>query len=309
MPVPSASASTPHSISRAPCTPASTTTRGSCRRASSIAAAAGRAVGDPADPEAGTGPCRLHEHGTSSVAHPRQHPRPVVGQSRSVMTTYGAWPGRPRRTAPSCAPCPWPPPRRRRRTRRRAPPPARAGPGWCRPRPSGPCRTGKTTSTACSSTGTSAAARTCQPRGRGVGGQRHLAPAGVTVGSRPPLMASAVGVVGRQHPAPVRGDADRHDVVPVPVQGAQHAAGADAGDRVLAGAAAEDHGDADPLGGGLVRGGLGHGAQPTPSPPARSPPPGRPARPARPAARKLARHPASAIDRFGQELRPAILER
>jgi hypothetical protein len=49
-----------------------------------------------------------------------------------------------------------------------------------------------------------------------------------------------------EHPAAVGGDADRHDVVLVAVDGLQHAAGRHARDGVLAGPAAEDNGDALP---------------------------------------------------------------
>jgi hypothetical protein len=53
-----------------------------------------------------------------------------------------------------------------------------------------------------------------------------------------------VRVVGLEHPPAVVGDADRHHVVPLRVDGREHAARRRTGHRVLAGPAAEDHGDA-----------------------------------------------------------------
>ena len=61
----------------------------------------------------------------------------------------------------------------------------------------------------------------------------------------------AVRVARLEDPSSVGGDADRHDVVPLGVDGLEHASRRDAGDGVLAGAAAEDDGDA-----GTVRGAL-----------------------------------------------------
>src|SRR3954447_11195970 len=48
-------------------------------------------------------------------------------------------------------------------------------------------------------------------------------------------------VSGLEDPPAVVGYADRHHVVPLPVDGLQHAARSDARDRVLAGAATEQH--------------------------------------------------------------------
>ena len=58
---------------------------------------------------------------------------------------------------------------------------------------------------------------------------------------------SRVRIVGLEDPAAVRGDADRDDVVALAVQRAEHRSGRDAGDRVLAGPAAEHHGHPDAL--------------------------------------------------------------
>ena len=51
-----------------------------------------------------------------------------------------------------------------------------------------------------------------------------------------------LGVAGLQHPAAVCRNADRHDVVLVTVDGVEHAAGGDTGDRVLVGPPTEDDG-------------------------------------------------------------------
>ena len=62
--------------------------------------------------------------------------------------------------------------------------------------------------------------------------------------ARRPVIAQPRRVAGLEHPAAVGRDADRHHVVALAVDGREHAAGGDARDRVLAGAAAEDDGDA-----------------------------------------------------------------
>ena len=81
---------------------------------------------------------------------------------------------------------------------------------------------------------------------------RSPSTAGQPVGALDP---QPLGVAGLQHPAAVGGDADRHHVVLLAVDGREHAAGGHARDGVLAGAAAEDDGDAGLAargGGGLV---------------------------------------------------------
>ena len=68
-----------------------------------------------------------------------------------------------------------------------------------------------------------------------------------------PLDLQPVRVAGLQDPAAVGGDADRHHVVRLPVDRLQDAPGGDARDRVLAGAAPEDDGDAGLAGGRVHR--------------------------------------------------------
>ena len=77
-------------------------------------------------------------------------------------------------------------------------------------------------------------------------GARPRRRAGETAGSSRPRISSARASLS--DPPAFRRDADRDDVVPVRVERAEHAAGGDAGDRVLAAATAEDHRDPDPPG-------------------------------------------------------------
>jgi hypothetical protein len=81
--------------------------------------------------------------------------------------------------------------------------------------------------------------------GRAVGGEgdaRSLAVHGRQLAG--PTDAQPLGVAGLEDPAAVTGDADRDHVVHLAVDRRQHAPGRHAGDRVLAGPAAEDDGDA-----------------------------------------------------------------
>ena len=122
------------------------------------------------------------------------------------------------------------PPRPARRTRRRAPRPARAGPARCRPRRSGPCSTGKTTSRPRPVT----TARSGSPSPSSLAGRRSIVTSVSSLGcdttsvSRP-ARGSARRVLARlldhlggrqrrggavgQHPAAVLLDADRHRLV------------------------------------------------------------------------------------------------
>ena len=85
-----------------------------------------------------------------------------------------------------------------------------------------------------------------QPGARRVAGQHQRRCAdGVDGRQRAAVDRQLRGVVGAQHPGAVGGDADRDDVEAVAVEVAQHAAGRDAGDGVLAAAAAEHDRHAD----------------------------------------------------------------
>ena len=110
--------------------------------------------------------------------------------------------------------------------------------------PHGPCSTGNTTSTSPSVLGGSPGASTRRARSRVLSGTQHTHAAAVDLGRVPGREVERSRVVGDEDPAPVLGDADRHDVVGVPVDGPQDARGAGARHRMLGGATAEDDGDA-----------------------------------------------------------------
>ena len=108
--------------------------------------------------------------------------------------------------------------------------------------PYGPCRTGKTTSTPCEQPGARHRARPRRARRRS--GRRAARP---QCRSRP-WAAPAVDPQRRRvargdHPGALGGDADRHHLVRVGVEGREDAPRGDAGDGVLRAAAAEDDGD------------------------------------------------------------------
>ena len=112
--------------------------------------------------------------------------------------------------------------------------------------PNGPCSSGNTTSTSPSSRGgwpgSSDGERALA---RSPAARRTSAPLAVDLGHVARRVSSQrLRVVGGEHPPAVAGDADRHDVVRVAVDRAQHAGRGGAGDGVLRGAAAEDDGDA-----------------------------------------------------------------
>jgi hypothetical protein len=78
-----------------------------------------------------------------------------------------------------------------------------------------------------------------QPTASGVARQHDGGGRRVHGRQRAAVDRELLGVVGAQHPGTVAGDADRHDVEPLAVEVAQHAARRDTGDGVLTAAAAE----------------------------------------------------------------------
>jgi hypothetical protein len=85
-----------------------------------------------------------------------------------------------------------------------------------------------------------------EPAARGVPGQRDRRRRRVDGRQLTTLDRELRGVVRAQHPRTVPGDPDRDDVEPLAVEVAQHAPGGDAGDGVLAAAAAEHHRHTEP---------------------------------------------------------------
>ena len=167
---------------------------------------------------------------------PRQHAgRGRRRQSRSVTTTYGAC------SRPACANIAFIAPlsiaaarREHARSRRRARRPSRAGPGSCRPRRRDRAARGTRRRRRPSVPGTSPGAWTSRSRRVGSPASTSEAPRRVDLGQLPVGDAQPVGVVGLEDPATVGGDADRHHVVAVAVERAQHRPGGHARDRVLA---------------------------------------------------------------------------
>jgi hypothetical protein len=82
-----------------------------------------------------------------------------------------------------------------------------------------------------------------QGAGGGVTGQHDGRARGVDLGQLAVADDHRVRVVDGEHPAALGGDADRHHLVEVPVDGPQHAARGHAGHGVLGGTTAEDHGN------------------------------------------------------------------
>ena len=127
--------------------------------------------------------------------------------------------------------------------------------------PHGPCSSGKTTSTSprvCGGCAGSCTTRSALADSRSSAIEaRSPSTLGQPVGAGDP---QPLGVARLEHPAAVGGDPDGHHVVDLAVDRVEHAAGGDAADGVLAGASAEDDGDA---GLAVLAGGLGHRADPT----------------------------------------------
>ena len=221
-----------HSISM-PGTAASTSTFGSCSRATSIASSSPAGSGtrivpmlDP--PRAGLTNTGQPSSAISSSTRLRSA-MAVAAAARRVPAAASPGPGPPRtarwaararRRSASCTPCPCRPRWRAPRRPRSGPRPSPAGPGSCRPRRTAPCSSGSTTSTSPRLRGGSPGAVTTRPR-------RARVEAGGDLGCRarpwPPRTAArrprwpAAGVVRGQDPAAVPGDADRHDLVAVAV--------------------------------------------------------------------------------------------
>ena len=101
---------------------------------------------------------------------------------------------------------------------------ARSSRPWIVPSsPNGPCSSGKTTSTSPRVRGGWPASCTTRVRSVALVGTMTLAASVSTSGTWPAARRSACGVVGREHPAAVLGDADGHDVVAVAVERLEHA--------------------------------------------------------------------------------------
>ncbi len=119
--------------------------------------------------------------------------------------------------------------------------------------PNGPCSTGKTTSTPCSTLAPSPGSTTTRPPAVGSPGSITAVPVS-TVGSSRPAIAQRLRVARGEHPGALGRDPDRHHLVPGRVERREDAPRGHAGDRVLRAPAAEDDGDAhSPSGHGHAR--------------------------------------------------------
>ena len=219
---------------------------------------------DLADADAGAAAAGLDEDRDSRAPRPPSRTRSGSCAPGAVGDDHPGQRGQARRTrAPSsCTACPC-------RPRRPAPPTRRSGTSasssspWTVPSsPNGPCSSGKTASTAPELLRHLAR----RPDGELAPLVEHASVGRLssTWGRSSAEVEREVGGVGRlEDPAAVGRDADRHHVVLLGVDRGQHAAGGHAGDRVLAGAAPEEEGDARTagrtLGVTLGRGGGGGG--------------------------------------------------
>ena len=200
--------------------------------------------------------------GATTPAGPARH------SARRTTTAVRARGGRARGTGPSSPPCPSRPPRPARRSRRRRRWPARAGPGWCRLRRSGPCSTGKITSrprpvSAAAASASSRARRRGDRRARAC--RRRAAAAATLRGRRAARCGVAAHLLddvgGRrrrrrtigEHPASVLLDADRDRLVALAIEVGEHGGGRGQRHFVLARSAAVHHADSKTFHGVLAK--------------------------------------------------------